>query len=839
MDLATLSALAEQLAPLVLQKIKGKGKKEVSELTTVNDYENVKSLPAWYWNKQTGEKKVVNISMADFQQHVQEEAKQNLTDIKQEAEEVNAAAQESAASAAASAESAKASEDAALAQKNETVDYLNTVKANEDERISAENARKEAEADRVEKEAARAQAIEAAVIKNEEQDQKLSELDVELNGVQFEKSYNYNVGNRPNSSVSANPVFVDFKAPCTIELGVKDVSFPDDIVDIILYLRDANGNVINGNGTTINNNNNLVLVELNSDAKYITMYSNNTFLKSCTITIVAKQVGSGLKELKPKIEDTEKILNKVEGDLESLTLKTVGKYDIGIEWVKGKFVGKDGKLYNSSANVYATEKYYNVNARDEVFTNCVCYGDSYIAFYNSNKVFVDYIQNYSSNVINVPNNDEIKYARFTHRAETVLLTDVYLYKKKDINMQAEIDRISAMSVRKQLSAKILNFDKFSGDGWSVLENKISATTTSNNSLSYPISWAEQDSIFSVNAIAEGETFEFGFGKYAISTDAGTAVYGSMFGVRKTASADYLVTYKGDWIECNVLPLDNVKLTPGALITISVREYISERFTGRVFDITLIDADGNKDIVTNVGSSYPYINDKPLFDKGHKISTTGQNCGYPIFKMISGSRLTIRNFSFSFPRGNDAKLLICGHSYVEGNSLQGEGDQINCFASQMKKELPTSQVLGWGGDDFTRFETYYRTLLDWFPMAEYMLIYLGGNDKYNGVKAYSTEEGQNWLINKIKAVNETLKSYNVIPIWVTINPLKLEGFAEPTIVNNFIKSNVLSVDVVELFYKDGSFVSDAFLSDNVHPTKEVHAKILERIKTQAPYLFVDI
>ena len=80
MDSATLSTLAEQLAPLVLQKIKGKGKKEVSELTTVNDYENVKSLPAWYWNKQTGEKKAVNISMADFQQHVQEEAIKELND---------------------------------------------------------------------------------------------------------------------------------------------------------------------------------------------------------------------------------------------------------------------------------------------------------------------------------------------------------------------------------------------------------------------------------------------------------------------------------------------------------------------------------------------------------------------------------------------------------------------------------------------------------------------------------------------------------------------------------------------------------------------------------------
>ena len=156
MDLATLSALAEQLAPLVLQKIKGKGKKEVSELTTVNDYENVKSLPAWYWNKQTGEKKAVNVSMADFQQHVKDVANENLVKIKQEAEGANAAAQNSAESAAASAASAKASEDAALAQKNETVDYLNTVKANENERIASENERKTNEETRKSNEITRA-----------------------------------------------------------------------------------------------------------------------------------------------------------------------------------------------------------------------------------------------------------------------------------------------------------------------------------------------------------------------------------------------------------------------------------------------------------------------------------------------------------------------------------------------------------------------------------------------------------------------------------------------------------------------------------------------------------
>lgn len=168
MDLATLSSLAEQLAPLVLQKIKGKGKKEVSELTTVNDYENVKSLPAWYWNKQTGEKKAVNVSMADFQQHVKDVANENLVEIKQEAEEANAAAQNSAESAAASAASAKASEDAALAQKNETVDYLNTVKANEDERIASENERKTNEATRKSNEITRANQENTRIANEEE-----------------------------------------------------------------------------------------------------------------------------------------------------------------------------------------------------------------------------------------------------------------------------------------------------------------------------------------------------------------------------------------------------------------------------------------------------------------------------------------------------------------------------------------------------------------------------------------------------------------------------------------------------------------------------------------------
>lgn len=171
MDLATLNTLAEQLSPLVLQKIRGKGKKEVSELTTVSDYNNVYSMPALYWNKQTGEKKAVNVSMNDLQTHIQEVANENLVEIKQQASEANNAAQNSADSAAASAASAKKSEDYALAQKNEAVDYLNIVKENEDTRIANENERKSAETTRKENEVVRASQENTRIANEEERKQ--------------------------------------------------------------------------------------------------------------------------------------------------------------------------------------------------------------------------------------------------------------------------------------------------------------------------------------------------------------------------------------------------------------------------------------------------------------------------------------------------------------------------------------------------------------------------------------------------------------------------------------------------------------------------------------------
>lgn len=158
MDLATLSALAEQLAPLVLQKIKGKGKKEVSELNTVSDYSNIYSMPCFYWNKETGEKKAVNLAMEAIVQSLEDAANEELIAIKQAATEAKESALESSSQAAEAERMAADAAEYALQQKEATELYLNTVLQNEEERKTAESERANAEAGRANAEASRVKA---------------------------------------------------------------------------------------------------------------------------------------------------------------------------------------------------------------------------------------------------------------------------------------------------------------------------------------------------------------------------------------------------------------------------------------------------------------------------------------------------------------------------------------------------------------------------------------------------------------------------------------------------------------------------------------------------------
>ena len=158
-DVESLTSLANQIAPYVSQVLASKHKKEVSSIDLVTDFTNLYSLPCYYWNRQTGVKRPVNVAISDVVSTVEAAANEELIKIKEMAKDSAESADRADQAAQQSAQSAAESAATALDQKNQTIDYLNTVKkdeatrvANENIRLANEQERKTNESERINKE---------------------------------------------------------------------------------------------------------------------------------------------------------------------------------------------------------------------------------------------------------------------------------------------------------------------------------------------------------------------------------------------------------------------------------------------------------------------------------------------------------------------------------------------------------------------------------------------------------------------------------------------------------------------------------------------------------------
>lgn len=158
-DVESLTSLANQIAPYVSQVLASKHKKEVSSIDLVTDFTNLYSLPCYYWNRQTGVKRPVNVAISDVVSTVETAANEELIKIKEMAKDSAESADRADQAAQQSAQSAAESAATALDQKNQTIDYLNTVKndeatrvANENIRLDNEQKRKTNESERINKE---------------------------------------------------------------------------------------------------------------------------------------------------------------------------------------------------------------------------------------------------------------------------------------------------------------------------------------------------------------------------------------------------------------------------------------------------------------------------------------------------------------------------------------------------------------------------------------------------------------------------------------------------------------------------------------------------------------
>ena len=147
-DVESLTSLANQIAPYVSQVLASKHKKEVSSIDLVTDFTNLYSLPCYYWNRQTGVKRPVNVAISDVVSTVETAANEELIKIKEMAKDSAESADRADQAAQQSAQSAAESAATALDQKNQTIDYLNTVKDDEATRVANENIRLDNEQER-------------------------------------------------------------------------------------------------------------------------------------------------------------------------------------------------------------------------------------------------------------------------------------------------------------------------------------------------------------------------------------------------------------------------------------------------------------------------------------------------------------------------------------------------------------------------------------------------------------------------------------------------------------------------------------------------------------------
>ena len=160
-DAKTLQTQAEQLAPYMAQAFKQLSK-DVATVTKWGagefDYTQIYSMPVVYYEQSSGKTLRIQVLMSAIIKALEEGAREDLALIKESAQNAATSAANSEEAAAAAQEAAEQSAAAAEEQKNHTIDYLNTVKGDEQLRVNAELERIEAETSRANAESARAKA---------------------------------------------------------------------------------------------------------------------------------------------------------------------------------------------------------------------------------------------------------------------------------------------------------------------------------------------------------------------------------------------------------------------------------------------------------------------------------------------------------------------------------------------------------------------------------------------------------------------------------------------------------------------------------------------------------
>lgn len=360
------------------------------------------------------------------------------------------------------------------------------------------------------------------------------------------------------------------------------------------------------------------------------------------------------------------------------------------------------------------------------------------------------------------------------------------------------------------------------NAFSISEDKTSAQsllTGYKNRLQYNTSLYEDKFILS-STLKIIDTDSLGYFEFCIGFWYQLA--GTMFGIGKDENGSYISVY----IVGQTLPpkqthkyyISELAFAKGKEYTISVEKKTEKN---SYFNISVTAQDGISVSKDGIGNGEVISGDTANEGNG---SINGYAWGKLSFYALIG-KMRVSNVCFGYPIDmNDVKLVVVGHSFIEGNSIPSDKDKR--FASLLCSSIGDRKtiILGQGGASVSSIKPHIDKEMKWLKDAKYVLFCIGTND----VDSQATCTG-------LQYIDDAATKNGIRTIWLTVPPKYGTGDNHP-VINDYIRSHFRYVEIKDVFYNnDGVLDKNMFLSDNIHPSIEGHKRIYNLIRARCSFL----
>lgn len=408
-------------------------------------------------------------------------------------------------------------------------------------------------------------------------------------------------------------------------------------------------------------------------------------------------------------------------------------------------------------------------------------------------------------------------AFFTDNISTQMLID-----ESSTNIKNELKQ-EINSSAKSYGNLISDFSDFDilNNAFSISEDKASAQslqTGYENRLQYNTNLYEDKFILS-STLKIIDTDSLGYFELCIGFWYQLA--GTMFGIGKDENGSYISVYI---VGQTLPPKQTHKYYISELAFAKEKEYtISvEKKTEKnsYFNISVTAQDGISVSKDGIGNGEVISGDTANEGNG---SINGYAWGKLSFYALIG-KMRVSNVCFGYPIDmNDVKLVVVGHSFIEGNSIPSDKDKR--FASLLCSSIGDRKtiILGQGGASVNSIKPHIDKEMKWLKDAKYVLFCIGTND----IDSQATCTG-------LQYIDDAATKNGIRTIWLTVPPKYGTGDNHP-VINDYIRSHFHYVEIKDVFYNDGVLDKNMFLSDNIHPSLEGHKRIYNLIKARCTFL----